>query len=133
MEYKDLISRAILARDRAYAPYSHFKVGASLLCANGKIYDGCNVENASYGATICAERGAFASAIANGERDFVAIAIVGGLNGTSEPCFPCGICRQFMSELCGNEFEVVLCNGDSTHVYKLDELLPYGFNKDSLV
>ncbi len=103
-----LSEAALEVRSRAYAPYSGFCVGAALLCAGGRIYTGVNVENASYPVGLCAERGAFASAVAAGEREFIAIAITGGKAGQDpERCMPCGMCRQFMAELCGDEFEVL--------------------------
>lgn len=127
-DYTLLIESAKEAQGNSYAPYSNYNVGAALLCENGKIYKGCNVENASYGATICAERVAIASAISAGERKFVAIAIVGGEHMSSEaPAFPCGICRQALSELCDDDFDIVLCSDDKTKIYKLDKLFPNGF------
>ena len=100
-----LVEKAILARDTAYAPYSNFAVGAALLCADGSIYTGANIENSSFTPTICAERVAFFNAIHEGQRDFTAIAIVGGKAGEniSELCPPCGVCRQVMSEFCKGE------------------------------
>ncbi|MBQ2810192.1 MAG: cytidine deaminase [Clostridia bacterium] len=129
IDYEVLCERAILARESAYAPYSGFKVGASLLTGSGKIYSGCNVENSSFGATICAERVAFGSAMADNERDFCAIAIVGALDGRDlDFTPPCGICLQVMSELCDEDFEVILINSLYEHkIYKLGELLPNGF------
>ena len=100
-KYNKLINEALCAREQAYAPYSSFKVGASLLCDDGEIFTGCNIENSSYGATICAERVAFSSAIANGKRKFNALAIVGGKDEINNFCYPCGICRQFILEFCG--------------------------------
>ncbi len=113
------------ARANAYAPYSHFKVGAALVTREGKIYTGVNVENASYSMTMCAERSALFSAVSQGERDFVAIAISGGAeNGdTTAPCFPCGACRQALAEFCNDRLLVVLSDG----VYRLQEFLPYPF------
>ena len=132
MENIELIKLAKEARSKAYAPYSRFFVGAALLCKSGKVYTGCNVENASYGATVCAERVALGNAIANGESQFVKIAIVGGKSTDDKPCFPCGICRQFMSELCAKDLEVVLSDGDKCISYKLSELLPHSFNEGIL-
>ena len=97
MEPKELIARAIAAMDRAYVPYSGYRVGAALLCADGKVYEGCNIENGSYGATNCAERTAFFRAVFDGEREFTAIAVCGGKDGIIRDYFPpCGICRQVM-------------------------------------
>ena len=124
----ELIKRAFKAMENAYAPYSKFTVGASLLCKNGKIYDGCNVENASFGATLCAERSAFASAIAQGDREFEAVAIVcSNQDGKTRLCPPCGICRQVMAELCDKDFKIFLSDGSETKQYTLSEILPLSF------
>ena len=125
-----LISEAKKAREHAYTPYSNFRVGAALVTKEGKIYHGCNIENASFGATICAERSAIAAAIAGGSRDFSAIAIIGGAeNADTAPCTPCGICRQVLSEFCDPDFPVILENGDGTEkIVKLSELLPHSFH-----
>ncbi len=123
----ELIERAAKARKNSYAPYSCFSVGAALLCSDGSIYTGVNVENASYPVGICAERSAFAGAVSDGKREFKAIAIIGGRKKTV-PTFPCGMCRQFMSELAGEDFSVIteLSNG-KYKVSRLCELLPAGF------
>lgn len=128
-EIRALLDAAHAARARAYAPYSHFFVGAALLGRNGRIYTGCNIENASFGATLCAERVALGAAVADGERDFWAIAIVGGREGEEarEPCLPCGICRQVLSEFCMGELPVYLEGDEGVAVYRLDELLPHSF------
>lgn len=131
-DYSLLINKAILARENAYCPYSSFKVGASLLTKSGKIFTGCNIENSSYSSTICAERVAFFSSIAQNEREFLAIAIVGGINEIKDFVFPCGSCRQVMAEFCSQDFEIILYNGQESKTYKLYELLPNSFNKDSL-
>jgi homotetrameric cytidine deaminase len=118
------IKEAFEAKERAYAPYSDFKVGAALLCADGTVYKGCNIENASYPVTLCAERVALSSAVADGKRDFVAIVITGG----EDYCFPCGMCRQALAEFCDKDFRVVVAkNENETKVYKLIELLPEAF------
>ncbi len=124
-----LIKKASLARERAICRYSKFSVGAALLCKSGNIYTGVNIENASYGATICAERSALASAISQGELEFCAIAIVGGQMSDPSParCYPCGICRQFLSEFCSQETSVVLCDKGEILIYTLGELFPNGF------
>ena len=126
---RDLISLAEDARLRAYAPYSGFSVGAALLSKDGRIFIGCNVENASYSATVCAERVAFGSAIAAGCREFEKIAIVGG--NTGKPidrfCMPCGVCRQVMSEVCKTNFEILVWNGEEMRTCRLDALLPSAF------
>ena len=131
-----LIRKALEARERAYVPYSHFQVGAALLCKDGRIYGGCNIENSSYGAANCAERTAFFRAVYEGERDFAAIAITGGPEGKApDICPPCGICRQVMSEFCDlEEFVVILArNEEEYEIYRLEELLPQAFTPDSLI
>ena len=133
MKAKDLIRLAEAARERAYAPYSNFLVGAALLGKSGKVYLGCNVENAGYSATNCAERTAFFKAISDGEREFQAIAIVGGKRGEKPGfCAPCGICRQVMAEFCDKDFRVVLGNAEKIAVYKLQDLLPLSFSSEDL-
>ena len=131
-----LIKEAIEARKMAYTPYSHFKVGAALLTADGKIYRGCNIENAAYPATNCAERTAIFKAVSEGKTEFRAIAIVGGPKG-KEPenfCAPCGVCRQVMAEFCDPEtFRIILMNGaGEIREYLLKELLPLGFTGKAL-
>ena len=132
-KYNKLISEALCAREQAYAPYSSFKVGASLLCDDGEIFTGCNIENSSYGATICAERVAFSSAIANGKRKFNALAIVGGKDEINNFCYPCGICRQFILEFCVPDFKIILFDGTNLNISTLEELLPNAFDKHSLI
>ena len=133
MNHQELYELAVSARQRAYAPYSHFTVGAALLTKAGKVYLGCNVENAAYGAVNCAERTAFFTAVCEGERDFAAIAIAGGREGqTGDVCAPCGICRQVMAEFCGKDFEIVLGSPEGIKVYSLDVILPLSFTKDDL-
>ena len=129
MTPEQLIQLAKEAMMRAYSPYSGYKVGAALLCADGMVYQGCNVENASYGATNCAERTAFFQAVYEGHREFVAIAICGGKDGVITGAFPpCGICRQVMREFCGDDFLVYLPeSGDSYQTMTLAQLLPSGF------
>ena len=126
---KQLVDMALEARENAYSPYSDFCVGAALLCSDGEIFVGANVENGSYGATICAERSAFCSAISVGKRDFCAVAIVGAKRGEeiSDFCPPCGICRQFMSELCSAELPVLLYDGQAVKETTLGALLPEAF------
>lgn len=128
--YGILIEKANEALKNAYAPYSGFKVGAALLCDNGKIYTGCNIENASYGATLCAERVALSKALSEGERDFTAICIVS--DPSKSPCYPCGICRQALSEHCDGDFKIILQNGSSIEIFTLTSLLPHGFSKENL-
>ncbi len=131
-----LVSAALKARKQAYAPYSHWTVGAALFTKDGKIYEGCNIENAAYTPTNCAERTAFFKAVSEGAREFAAIAIVGGYD-TKEPesiCAPCGVCRQVMMEFCDSDtFRVILGTKDGVQVSQtLKELLPYGFGPDTL-
>ena len=130
-----LVNLAIEAREHAYVPYSNFAVGAALLTKDGKVYQGCNIENSSYGATNCAERTAFFTAVYQGEREFEAIAIVGGKAGepVSELCAPCGICRQVMREFCKDDFKIFLSKGDGTVLETtLTNLLPLSFSKEDL-
>ena len=128
-----LLEKAKQARDRAYAPYSYYRVGAALLAKNGNVYPGCNVENASFGATNCAERTALFSAIADGVLDFEAIAVVGGLNETlDDSILPCGICCQALSEFCNKDFPVILTKGDSYRVLTLGDIFPYTFSSQNL-
>ena len=130
MTDQELIRRALLARERAYTPYSHFQVGAALLTRTGTVYPGCNIENAAYTPTNCAERTAFFSAVAQGERDFAAIAIVGGPQGGAlDYTAPCGVCRQVMQEFCAPDFMIYMGRGDDSYeAVPLEQLLPYGFN-----
>lgn len=133
MDYKRLMEKANEMRKISYVPYSHFRVGAVLVGKDGKEYTGCNFENASFPATICAERTAFAKAISEGEREFKCIAIVGGREGEISPfCAPCGVCRQVMSEFCDSDFEVILGTPEKFKVFKLDEVLPLRFTGDEL-
>ena len=105
----ELMAMALKAREMAYAPYSKFKVGAALLCDDGEIFGGCNIESASFSPTNCAERTALFKAVSEGKHDFTAIAVVGGkANGELEFCTPCGVCRQVISEFCTGDFEIVL-------------------------
>ena len=131
---KQLVDHAVLARQKAYSPYSDFCVGAALLCADGEIIVGANVENSSYGATNCAERTAFFTALMNGKKEFSAIAIVGAKRGEdiSSFCAPCGICRQVMAEFCSHDFEILLYNGKEIKSHTLGEILPEAFDKGNL-
>lgn len=132
---KELIKQAIEAMESAYTPYSHFKVGAALHTPEGKIYKGCNIENASYTPTNCAERTAFFKAVSEGEREFDAICIVGGKNGIlTEYTAPCGVCRQVMMEFCSPESFQIILSTDTEHyeIYTLKELLPMGFGPGNL-
>ena len=128
-----LISLAREARQQAYAPYSKFKVGAALLCEDGSIYTGCNVENASFGLTNCAERTALFKAISEGKRAFKAIAICGGKEGKPEElCPPCGACRQVLREFCDDNFTIHLQGEAGIESYTLKELLPMSFRTDTI-
>ncbi len=127
MTNKELLSIADKAMENAYAPYSKFHVGAALLCKDGTVFTGCNIENATYGATNCAERTAIFKAVSEGQRDFEAIAIVSSGGGET---FPCGICRQVMAEF-APEIKVVLRDeAGNEHIYPLVELLPKSFSLD---
>ncbi len=138
MTPEKLLELAHEARERAYAPYSHYAVGAALLTKDGRVYQGCNIENASFSATNCAERTAFFKAVYDGCHDFAAIAVVGGPAGKpvqaqDEPSGPCGVCRQVMQEFCGPDFEIHMQKaGGGVFTVKLPELLPFGFTKDSM-
>ena len=129
----ELYNIAVNAMKNSYAPYSGYNVGAALLCKNGKVYTGVNVENASYSVTCCAERSALFSAVSAGEREFLKIAVAGGKNFTdSGTAYPCGICRQALSELCGADFTVIVSENNSLKSIKLSELMPYGFTSGEL-
>ncbi len=129
MNNRELFPKAVLAAGMAYAPYSGFSVGAALLCDDGTVFTGCNIENSSYSVTVCAERVALFSAVAAGHRDFKAIAIAGGRDGDfSSICAPCGVCRQALAEFCGADLKVILADGnDEVKEYTLGELLPVSF------
>ena len=129
-----LIKLAKEAMTHAYAPYSHFHVGAALLCGDGTVYQGANIENAAYGECVCAERNAVFKAVYDGHRDFAAIAIVGGREGSIDsPCAPCGACRQVLGEFCGPDLAVYLtdANGKIEHL-TLGQLLPWSFSGKNL-
>ena len=130
----ELIRRAAEMLPLAYAPYSHFQVGAALLGSDGKIYTGCNIENASYGATNCAERTALFYAVSQGCRTFQALAVVGGPAGPIQAvCSPCGICRQVLAEFCGPDFPVYLWDGRTApQCVPLSRLLPAAFSAAAL-
>ena len=130
MTPEKLVRLAAEAMKKAYAPYSGYFVGAALLTKEGKVYTGCNIENAAYGPTNCAERTAFFKAVSEGERDFAAIAVVGGKGGEITGIFPpCGVCRQVMQEFCDPDFLIHMGgkNGEIQTV-SLENLLPYGFS-----
>ncbi len=129
MTPEKLVELAIDAMQQAYSPYSGYKVGAAVLCADGKVYQGCNIENASYGATVCAERTAFFKAVYDGKREFAAIAICGGKDGVITGYFPpCGVCRQVMREFCNDDFTVYMVGPNGTwQEQTLAQLLPHSF------
>ena len=123
-KYKTLIQEAKRAMGFSYSPYSRFSVGAALLCDDGSIYGGCNIENAAYSPTCCAERVAVFKAVSEGKRNFKAIAVCGS---SGEPCYPCGVCRQVLFEFGGAELDIVLTDGKEIKTVKLGELLPNAF------
>ena len=126
---EELCQLAIEAMSHAYVPYSGYKVGAALLCADGTVYQGCNIENAAYSPTNCAERTAIFKAVYDGHRDFTAIAVCGGKDGVITGAFPpCGVCRQVMREFCKDDFLIYMVNEKGYETVTLRELLPYGFS-----
>ena len=131
MDHGKLIEKALEAREYSYSPYSHFKVGAALICQDGAVYTGCNIENRAYGPTNCAERTAFFKAVSEGKREFSAIAIVGGDDGADELdwCYPCGVCRQVMAEFCDGEKFKIICarSAEEYRIFTLNDLLPEMF------
>ena len=135
MDKKELVKEALAAREFAYTPYSKFNVGAALLCKNGRVFLGCNIESASYTPTNCAERTAFFKAVSEGEREFSAIAIVGGPAGAplADFCYPCGVCRQVMAEFCSRDFKIYIAKSESEiREYSLDEIIPFAFTQEDL-
>ena len=133
MNYKELYSLAVSARSRAYTPYSHFTVGAALLTKSGKVYTGCNIENASYTPTVCAERTAVFKAVSEGEREFATIAIIGGPAGQKGRfCAPCGVCRQVLREFCALDFRILLGTTEEVQTFTLGDLLPTSFAPSDL-
>lgn len=136
MDYDILLEKAKTARSIAYAPYSHFAVGAALLCADGTVYTGCNIENATYTPTCCAERVAIHKAVSDNKRDFIAIAIAGGKEGNApvDSCPPCGVCRQVMLEFCSPDtFNIILgSSAENMNVHKLGDMIPLSFGPENL-
>lgn len=136
MNYEELIMTAIEAREDSYCPYSEYAVGAALLAKNGDIIKGCNIENASYGVTNCAERTAFFKAVSGGYMEFSAIAIAGGSvnNARLDMAYPCGVCRQVMREFTNpKEFKIIVARAiDDYEEYTLEELLPHSFGPENL-
>ena len=131
---EELKAKAVAMLDMAYVPYSHFPVGAALECEDGAVFTGCNIENAGYTPTNCAERTAFFKAVSEGEREFSAIAVVGGKDGVVTDIFPpCGVCRQVMREFCKPDFKIILVKSEEEwKVYTLSQLLPEGFGPENL-
>lgn len=129
MKEKELVLSAIEAQKNSYSPYSNFAVGAALLCDDGEIITGANIENVSFGLTNCAERTAFFKAVSEGKKNFTAIAVVGG--DTYLP--PCGACRQVMAEFCDKNFKVIFAKNENDYIVKtLEEILPFGFSEDDM-
>ena len=135
MDNKELIRQALEARQMAYAPYSKYKVGAALLTKQGRVYKGCNIENAAYTPSNCAERTAFFKAVSEGERAFEAIAIVGGLQDSpTDYAYPCGVCRQVMAEFCKSDFRILVAKHKEDYkIYTLEELVPHRFGPDDVL
>lgn len=133
MNNSELVKLAVEARKMSYSPYSGFSVGAALLCADGTVYTGCNIENSAFSPTNCAERTAFFKAVSEGKRDFVKIAVVGGESDAEKIdnyCPPCGVCRQVMKEFCSADFEIIMAKStDEFKVKTLSRLLPESFDK----
>lgn len=137
MTDEELVKIAIDMTKMSYVPYSHFHVGAALLTKEGKVYTGCNIENAAYGPSNCAERTAFFKAVSEGERNFTAIAVVGGPEDKDgnpviqDFCPPCGVCRQVMAEFCNKDFKIILAKSPTEQkVFTLGQLLPESFSLD---
>ncbi len=131
MTKEQLAALAKGAMQKAYSPYSGYKVGAALLCKDGSVYTGCNIENAGYSATNCAERTAFFKAVSEGKREFSAIAVCGGKDGEIVGAFPpCGVCRQVMREFCDDAFEIYMVTVDGIDTFTLSQLLPVSFRPD---
>lgn len=133
-QYVELYEVAERARELSYSPYSGITVGAALLGASGKIYVGANIENASYSPTVCAERTAIFKAVLEGEREFVAIAIAGGSDSEDgkDGFYPCGVCRQVMSEFFSRDTDIIIKRGDDIEIHSFADILPMAFTKDKL-
>ena len=133
MKPKELVALAEQARERSYCPYSRFAVGAALLCADGTVFTGCNIENAAFGPSVCAERTAIFNAVSEGHRDFAALAVAGGPAGSpvERECPPCGVCRQVLREFCADDFPVYMSGGNGTYrMMRLSRLLPASFRAE---
>ena len=134
-EKQELIRKALEAREMSYSPYSHYRVGAALFAEDGSLYQGCNIENASYGTTNCAERTAIYKAVSDGKRRIKAIAIAGGKEGVepADYAYPCGICRQVMQEFGDDDLRIIVAKSLTDYrEHRLKELLPYGFMGGSI-
>lgn len=133
MDYTELIKKAFDMLNYSYVPYSHFTVGAALLCEDGTVVGGCNIENAAYGPSNCAERTAIFKAVSEGRKDFKAICVVGGKDkNVTDFCPPCGVCRQVMAEFCKGDFQIILAKSEKDYrIYTLDQLLPERFGLDA--
>lgn len=132
MNNSELIKLALDVREKSYSPYSGFAVGAALLCRNGKVYTGCNIENSAFSPTVCAERTAFFKAVSEGETEFEKIAVVGGKSDAlpDNYCPPCGVCRQVMKEFCSSDFEILIAISENNYKSAtLEEILPLSFDK----
>lgn len=132
MNNSELIKLALNAREKSYSPYSGFSVGAALLCKNGKVFTGCNIENSAFSPTVCAERTAFFKAVSEGETEFMKIAVVGGKSESlpDNYCPPCGVCRQVMKEFCSSDFEILIAKSENDcKTVTLEEILPLSFDK----
>lgn len=134
MTDSELVRLADAARSNSYAPYSGFSVGAALLCVDETVWSGCNIENASYSVTCCAERSALFAAVSAGKRQFTALAVVGGRQGQAPDSFftPCGVCRQALAEFCAPDFPIFVWDGTETRRYMLGDLLSCGFSADAM-
>jgi cytidine deaminase len=131
MKWDVLIKKATDAKEMAYAPYSDFHVGAAVLTPSGRVFSGCNVENASYGATICAERAAIIKAVSEGEKKISAIAIISDSNDLT---FPCGICRQVIAEFADSQTKIICCDRNGNYIaYEIADILPNAFTKKNLI
>lgn len=136
-QIQELVAAALAARRQAYAPYSAMAVGAALLAADGAVYTGCNIENAAFSPTLCAERTALAKAVSSGARSFRALAVAGGPQAQAAPLpeffYPCGVCRQWLAEFCAADFPVIIARSAADYqIIRLDALLPHGFSPQSL-
>ena len=128
----ELFDMAVAARENSYSPYSGFRVGAALLTSEGNVYTGCNIENAAFTPTVCAERVAIFKAVSNGETEFLQIAVAGGSDEVADGVFPCGVCRQVMTEFCNPDFIITVKEAGEIMDYTLSQILPHSFSGDDL-